>query len=223
MRYHHRIGATQKQSSNKRWLVGVPFLALLVGGYVTINMNAPLLQGIDGRSSEATAQKLLSVQPGKDGNRLYIPQINIDIPIAEGADTSALEYGAAHSPEGKSTPDSSGMFVLGARHLRIGMTPAETKTKSPFYHLDKLQPGDELFVDWQGKRYVYEVKKQVMVDDIAALPQTASEGGAPSLALYTATEDGDLERDVAVKAERVGTVAWGKKPIIQRSTNPESN
>ena len=218
MRYHHLEGATQKRSSKMRWPVSLLLLGLVVGAYVTVNVNAPLLQGIDGRSPEATAQKLLSAKPGSDGNRLYIPQINVDIPIVEGEDRAALERGALHR-NADINPATGGAFVLGARDLRAGATPAETKARSPFYHLDKLQPGDELFVDWGGKRYVYEVKKRVMVEGMASLTEAALTEQDPILTLYVADDTGNLGRDVAVRAEKVGTVAWGKKPVIQRGSD----
>lgn len=217
MKYHHLVGATQTRSSNRRWLSGLPVIGLLVAAYGIVNFNAPLLQGIDGRSPQATAQKLLSAKPGSDGNRLYIPQINVDIPIAE--DVAALRTAAVRPQVSSGDPASGGTMVLGAQRLNVGVTPAETTAQSPFYHLDKLQPGDELFVDWQGKRYVYQVKQRIMVDALDSLPQKAAANGVPSLALYIADDNGGLARDTAVKAERVGTVAWGKKPTIQRTAN----
>lgn len=221
MRYHHLEGAIQKRPSKQRWIFGIPFVMVIVGAYALATVNAPLLQGIDGRSPQATAEKLLSVKPGNEGDRLYIPQINIDVPIMAGDDVSALASGAWHRQQGQSqgNPEKGGTFVLGARSLKVGLTPNETKAQSPFYHLDELQTGDELFVDWKGERYVYQVKKRVMVETVQEIFDKALLEEVPALTLYTANEQGDMENDVAIRAEKVGVVAWGPKPVIQRDDN----
>lgn len=219
MRYHHLEGATQTRPSYRRWIIGIPAVLLGVGIYMLVNMNAPLLQGIDGRAAQATAQKLLRVKPGSEGDRLYIPQINVDVSIMEGDDAAALENGAWHRRQTQGDPETGGTFVLGARSLSVGMTPAQTKARSPFYHLDKLEIGDEIFVDWKGKRHVYEVKKRVMADGLDTLLQSAGESDSPTLTLYVADDKGEVKDEVALRAEKVGVVAWGQKPVIQRDAN----
>ncbi|PLS81343.1 hypothetical protein CYG49_02310 [Candidatus Saccharibacteria bacterium] len=93
----------------------------------------------------------------------------------------------------------------------------QTRAKSPFYHLDKLQVGDEVFVDYDGKRYVYEVNRKYKV------PESATEIEAPSeddkLTLYSCDLRGPAAGREVIEAKPAGIVAWndGKNPRIDRS------
>lgn len=214
MTYHYREGATTKRKS-KKWLVLLPGVLLVGGVYMLINALSPAAPVLDTRPRDATAQKLVKKEPGFEGNRLYIPQINVDVAIVEGGE-DALEKGAWWRNPANGNPAGGGNFVLSAHRFLLGMTPGETRAKSPFYHIDKLKVGDELFVDYKDKRYVYKVTKTYKVD------RTATEIEAPSedakLTLYSCDLRGEKAGREVVEAEPAGTVAWTNgTPRIDRS------
>lgn len=93
-------------------------------------------------------------------DRLYIPKINVDVAIVEGDSEAALEKGAWHRKPENGNPADGGNFVLAAHRFRIGWTPGQARINSPFYHINKLEPGDEIVVDYGGKRYAYIVDKR---------------------------------------------------------------
>ena len=92
-------------------------------------------------------------------NRLYIPKINVDVAIVEGNTEATLEKGAWHRKPENGNPADGGNFILAAHRFRMGWTPGQARINSPFYHINKLEPGDEIVVDYGGKRYAYKVDK----------------------------------------------------------------
>lgn len=203
MRYHVHEGAKiKKRNGWKAFFIVVPILGLFVGGYVLINVFSPML--IEAPGEKKSTQERLGDTPGTHGNRLYIPQINVDVAILEGASPTILDKGAWHRNPDNGNPVEGGNFVLSAHRFVMGMTPGETRRQSPFYNLDKLQIGNELFVDYEGERYGYKI-----IDKQSVKPnQTEIE--APSdedkLTLYSCTLRGSADgRDVII-AEPLGKV-----------------
>lgn len=100
-------------------------------------------------------------------NRLYIPTIGVDVAVVEGDSEAVLDKGAWHRQPQNGSPEKGGNFVLSAHRFQLGLTPQQTSAKSPFYHIEKLQTGDKIQVDYNGKRYNYEVVKKYKVDRFA--------------------------------------------------------
>lgn len=214
MTYHRHKGVTRKRK-NKKLLVIFPVLLLSVGLYVLTLALSPQIAVLDPRPTDATAQKLVTKKPGDEGNRLYIPQINVDVAIVEGKTESSLEKGAWHRKPENGDPQKGGNFVLSAHRFNLGLTPSHTRAKSPFFNIDKLQVGDEVFVDYNGQRFVYEVSKRYDVardaTDIEAASQTSK------LTLYSCNLRGEKAGREVIEALPSGTVAWNdSKPFIQR-------
>lgn len=112
-----------------------------------------------------------------EDNLIAIPSIQLYEKIHEGQDATALRNGAWRRPH-TSTPDQgSNTVVVGHRFTYNG--PAT------FYHLDKIQKGDEITVVWEQEVYRYEVAfiKVVPADHIAVENSTSE----PLLTLYTCT------------------------------------
>lgn len=215
MTYHHQKGVV-KEKKNKKWLFILPSLFLIGGVYMLLNAFAPAAPILDSRPPDATAQKLVKDKPGSDGNRLYIPQINVDVAIVQGDSELALERGAWHRNPHNGDPVNGGNFVLSAHRFLLGVTPSETRAKSPFYHIDKLKLDDELYVDYGGKRYVYKVNKKYQV------PADATQIEAPSeedkLTLYSCNLRGPEAGREVIEAKPIGTVAWnGSRSFISPS------
>jgi len=149
------------------WLVA-PLVSLACGLYIVLNASAPLLPAaVFTESTNSTANKLVSTSPQIGENRLYIPQININVAIVTGDNLQVLEKGAWHRHPENGNPSDGGNFVLSAHRFTMGWTPQQTRQKSPFYNIDKLNSGDKIYVDWNGQRYEYEVTHRYSVDRTA--------------------------------------------------------
>lgn len=182
-------------------------LVVASGLYVLAVALAPAIPFIDGKSPQATAEKLVTSKPGSDGNRLFIPQLNVDVPV--GSDEIAPTH-ATHRQPAQGDPLKGGNFVINANRFAAGVTPMQTKSMSPFYNLDKLQVGDELFVDWGEKRYVYQVSKKTAVP--TPLTQVEAPTKESRLTLHACAE----QCETVVEAKPMGVVAWnGSKSYIQ--------
>lgn len=205
MRFHFRDGVIgTKKSAGRPFLFAIPAIGLVVGAYVLITafspaaINMPVLQ-----QGEPTKDKLIAA-PGEYGNRLYIPQINVDVAIVEGEDQSVLEQGAWHRKVANGNPEIGGNFVLSAHRFSMGFTPQQTREQSPFYNIHKLEVGQQIFVDYNGERYGYEViEKDSVQPDQAEIEAPSIE---PKLTLYSSTLGGVADgRDVVI-AKPLGKV-----------------
>ena len=111
-------------------------------------------------------------------NRIVIPSLLLDEEILEGPDAGVLNNGIWRRPI-TSTPDQESNTVL-AGHVFTYDDP-----EGVFYHLNKLKPGEEIAVYWNGAEYLY------IVTNIKEVPATAVDIEAPTnqpvLTLYTCT------------------------------------
>lgn len=185
-----------------------PLLAgtmLVTGVYILFTALGPWLPDVPviGLQKADITAKLSETQPGGQGNRLYIPQLGIDIAIVEGTDARVLDNGAWHRQPQNGNPERGGNFIISAHRFSLGWTPQQTRAKSPFYQIDKLQPGDQFFVDWNGARYAYKVAR------LYDVPKTAVEiegpSDTPKLTLYSCDLRGESAGRVVVEAEPLGT------------------
>jgi sortase A len=182
-------------------------LALLLGGsYILLLSFAPTLniEPIVGKAPDAT-QKKLEQPPSVGGDRLYIPQINVDVAIVTGSSQTVLEKGAWHRHPENGDPIKGGNFVLSAHRFVMTFTPQGVAEKSPFYNIDKLKDHDQIFVDFSGKRYAYEIKKTYSVkpNDVAIENQTDD----ARMTLYSCTLGGSADGRDVIEAAKLGQVA----------------
>lgn len=182
----------------RRWpralAIIIVVVLLAVGSYVLITVLSPTLPVLSGRSGDETKKKL-DQAAGSHGDRLYLPQINIDVPIHQGRDSSVLEKGAWHRKPENGDPIKGGNFVLSAHRFVMSYTPHGTAIKSPFYNIGKLQMGDHIFVDWKGKRYEYRISEKYAVKPDGV--EVESPTNEPQLTLYSCTPRGNSDgRDV---------------------------
>ncbi|HSE61397.1 MAG TPA: class E sortase [Candidatus Saccharimonadales bacterium] len=175
----------------------VAVIAVGVGLYLLLLSTAPSLPAISlFGMSDVDIEASLAEKPGARGDRLYIPQLAIDVPIGE--EENALERGAWHRVPENGNPIKGGNFVLSAHRFVIGWTPQQTRNNSPFYRLDQLLPGNLIYVDYKSKRYTYRV------DRLYPVPSTATEIEAPSnaakLTLYSCDLRGESAGRLVVEA-----------------------
>lgn len=206
MRYDYRTGVTKTKSRSKVWLA-VPVLGLFAGAYILVNTLSPAVDMFSG-PVDATAKKLVAQKPNLDEDRLYIPKINVDVAVVDinGDEAAALEQGAIHRAPDSGNPLDGGNFVVAAHRFQLGLTPDQTRKKSPFYHIDQLQKGDQFYVDYDGVRYAYEVSEKKQV------PSNATEIEQPTsedrLTLYSCNLSGPETGREVVFAKPIGTIAW---------------
>jgi sortase A len=144
-----------------------------------------------------TEDKTITEQePKLTENRLYIPKIGLSITYAAGGPEVLNEQAWHRHPE-RGDPVNGGNFILSAHRFRLGFTPGSTIRQSPFYHINKLDPGDKIFVDFEGKRYEYEVAKRFSVKPTQVEIEAPSE--EPKLTLYSCTLKGEQDgREVII-------------------------
>lgn len=127
-------------------------------------------------------------------NVLLIPQIGVDGLVYEGTDPTVLNYGIWRRPN-TSTPDKGGNTVFVA-HRYLYTTGINT-----FYHLPKMEVGDEFVVFWEGQQYIYEVfTTETVLPTQTEIEENTQE---PIVTLYTCTPLWSSEYRFVVKARPV--------------------
>lgn len=178
------------------WLA-VPLSLLLAGIYLLVNVLAPSLPDLRPSIVKLKLQALDS-KPS-DENRLYMPGINVDVAIVEGDTSAVLEKGAWHRKPQNGNPEKGGNFVLSAHRFELGITPQQTRDKSPFYNIDKVQLGEKIYVDYNKKRYTYEVTKKYKVDRNAIAIEDPSD--VAKMTLYSCDLRGEAAGREVIEAK----------------------
>lgn len=123
------------------------------------------------------AKTLDTAEIDRNKNQLYIPSIRLVQPILEGQNPNTVNRGVWRLPDSSTPPQKSNTVLVGHRF--------SYKNPSIFYQLDKVQAGDNIYVSWDKKIYVYEV------DQVRTVLPNAKNVEAPSkeakLTIYTCT------------------------------------
>lgn len=191
----------KRSGINKRLAFGAAALFLMAGGLYTLALvaapaAAPLfiVKPIDASALPA---------PVKASDRVVIPKIGINIPYA--AEASALDRGAEWRSPASGNPLDGGNFVIAAHRFSIQPTPMGTVEKSPFYNINKLTIGDKILVDYQGKRYGYEITKEFNVKPTQI--EIEARTNDPIMTLYSCGLGGADDDRFVIQAKRMGEVA----------------
>lgn len=124
-------------------------------------------------------------------NLLLIDKIQVAAKINEGLSSNTLAKGIWRLPY-VSSPDQGGNTVL------IAHRAAKLGGPDSFYHLDKLEIGDKININWKGKKYEYRI-----FEIFEALPQAIDlENNTPEpvLTLYTCAPLWTSEKRLVVRA-----------------------
>lgn len=130
-------------------------------------------------------------------NRIQIEKINLEVPYFEG-DASMLNKGAWWRFAERGNPKDGGNFILSAHRFYLGLTPSGTRKRSPFYNLDKLEPGDRIRTFYDNQWYDYLVTKKYSVKPNAVEIEAPTE--SPRMTLYTCTLRGSADGRVVIEA-----------------------
>ncbi len=179
----------KKSLPTKNTLLSMLALLLLAGGlYLLYVALIPEIDSLSIKSTNnSTTKKLSRTKKSISENRLYIPKIDINLPYQAGSE-GVMEHGAWWRVPENGNPKDGGNFVLSAHRFIMGLTPQQTLRKSPFYNIDKLKIGDELIVDYDGKRYTYVIEKVFDVKPDAI--EIENRTNEPQLTLYSCTLGG---------------------------------
>lgn len=115
------------------------------------------------------------------GNCLIIPRMLLDTPILDGPERNSfnlLKAGVWRLPF-STTPKQAGNMVLAAHRFSY------TGPRGLFYYLDKLQPGDEIGISWEGTLYHYIVEGSRVVPPTEVSIEQPT--GDTRLTMYTCT------------------------------------
>lgn len=184
---------------NRRVLVGLSLLPAAVGGYILLLVLPTTVYSPPASEAVAQAPPPQSTENTRE-SMLYIPKIELAIPYRTGG-PKVLNENAWHRYPERGDPVKGGNFILSGHRFNLGLTPGATKRKSPFYHINKLEVGDKLYVDFEGTRYEYEVVRRFSVKPHQTEIEAPSE--QPKLTLYTCTLKGEADGREVIEARPI--------------------
>ncbi len=169
---------------------------MLGGGYLLLLTQAPE------SAISAAISSPIDLNTADDNtdtrDRIQIAKINLEVPFFAGTSPALLEKGVWHRYAERGDPEKGGNFILSAHRFTLGNSPGQTKTKSPFYNINKLAIGDQIRVFFHGRWYDYTTTKMYDVKP------NATEVEAPSdeakLTLYSCTLKGSADGRTVVEA-----------------------
>ena len=190
---HQRTNSTPKPSGWRRVLQAALVLVALGCVFVIFSQLAPSKKTLTTNQQEVFTA---AVAKKEDVNTLIIPKIAVSSPILEG-DAGVLDKGTWHRFPDRGNPEKGGNFILAAHRYVFAWLPQQVSKQSVLYNIDKLELGDDIFIDWQGKRYSYKVSEKRTVKPNETSIELAS--NTPKLTLYSCTREGQNDgREVIV-------------------------
>jgi sortase A len=201
MHFKHKKNGEKKRGWKSNLLLAVSMILLASGLYLLLLVLTPNIAPLF--PVDQIDAKTLD-EPDED--RIVIPKAGIDIEYRSGGSEVLDSYAWHRFPE-RGDPENGGNFIISAHRFEIGFTPNETRRKSPFYHVEKLEVGDQIIVDYNKKRYGYEITEKTSVKpDQVEIESTSEEA---KLTLYTCTLSGSSDGRVVFIAKPLGEVKDG--------------
>lgn len=184
----------------KRTLLALSLLPAAAGIYILLLVLPTTVYSPS--FSPATVAEVPPPEPTEEApqNMLHIPKIELAIPYFDGG-PKVLNENAWHRYPERGDPAKGGNFILSGHRFQLGFTPGSTKRKSPFYHINKVETGDRIYVDFAGKRYEYEVVRRFLVKPHQTEIEAPSD--TPKLTIYTCTFKGEHDGREVVEAKLV--------------------
>jgi len=190
---HQRTNSTPKPSGWRRAWQAALVLVALGSVFVIFAQLAPSKKTLTTNQQEVFTA---AVSKKPDVNTLIIPKIAVSSQILEG-DAGVPDKGTWHRFPDRGNPEKGGNFILAAHRYVFALLPQQVVQRSVLYNIDKLEIGDDIFIDWQGKRYSYKVSEKRTVKPNETSIELASK--TPKLTLYSCTTGGQNDgREVIV-------------------------
>lgn len=193
--YYHIDEKPKKKNRLKHRFFSL-FLALALVGtgmYLLFLTQSPEILANEAPNDE---QESALINSGE--NFIKIERINLLVPFHDGDSELTLESGAWHRFPERGDPEVGGNFILSAHRFQLGLTPNDTKERSPFYHIDKLQNDDNIDIFYNGEWYKYRIVKSYSVEPEATEIEAPSE--TAKLTLYSCTLKGSADGRVVIEA-----------------------
>ncbi len=166
------------------WVLTVIFVATPIWPYVyyrlspgtsdslaaTIGNTAVLAESpIIAPSPTPTATPLPVFDPSlPEDNGLIIDKIGVRGQIHEGNDwATILKTGIWRVPDFGTPEDTKQPMILAAHRWGYLSWTNSFRTLNSFYNLPKLEVGDQVEIDWNQRKYIYEVYKSEIGDKIS--------------------------------------------------------
>ena len=171
MRYYRHKGVIEKdkKSHAKAWTA--VFVVATIAMYGGLLYGAAALNGWPVDNYDMVARKIKTTEPSTQRDVLYLPSLNTQATVGK----EVKKNGAV----GK-------VVTITGKHLTLHWSPLKVRSESPFFNLDQLKDGDQVFLDDNGVRYAYKIESNSQVADRLELT------------------DGTTKRS----ARAVGTIAW---------------
>jgi len=136
-------------------LAAYPFLE----AYYNRNFKTPepTITAVPDPAPDTAAEAAVEVYPEKlpEGAEgvLEIPKLNLQLNVGYDVTEEALKKGPGFFPQ-SGYPDTGNVCIAGHRNAY----------GSPFWYLDKMEPGDEIHLTYNGYRYSYQVERNYVTD-----------------------------------------------------------
>lgn len=156
------------------YIIFMPFLPMIFSRVKDITTAPPpLVQQNTTLAANPTSQEVIPID-----NTLLIPSIRMQEIIHDGPSSATLSKGVWRRPH-SSTPNAGSNTVL------VGHRFTYTQPQGVFYSLDKIAPGDDIYVYWQQVKHHYRVQEVFVVKPTSVEVEAASDENL--LTLYTCT------------------------------------
>lgn len=129
-------------------------------------------------------------------NSLSIPKLDLEVSIgATPNPEESLSQGVWLDPN-SDLLDEAGNTVLVGHRFQF-----QPQVHAPFYHLDKLVSGDDVFITWNGQTHQYRVSESLVVEPEAI--DAVYDQRNNTVTLYTCTPLFTNQQRLVVRAVRV--------------------
>jgi sortase A len=190
---------TVDKSWKKRLLVLAPIMLFLSGMYILSLVFGPKV--VPYLNSGKVEKQLSNNLPQQGNDRVYIQKIGVNVGLKTGGEEAMNGGNAWHRFPERGDPVNGGNFIISAHRWLRRNTPQETIKESPFYNTDQLKVGDSIVVDFEGKRYKYEIYEIFNVKpDQVEIEAPLAESQDPIMTLYTCTLGGAADGRVVIRA-----------------------
>jgi LPXTG-site transpeptidase (sortase) family protein len=190
------VDKLKRPNINRAIKISIAILIMLVGAYLLLLRFAPQLPNVPVINSSNLELKPKSSPDIR--NRIRIAKINLEMPFYTGDNIAVLDKGAWHRWPERGDPKIGGNFILSAHRFEMGLTPSQTRNKSPFYNIHKLSVGDSIEIFYEGRWYSYKIDKKYEVKPTALYIETAS--GYAKLTLYSCSLRGAADGRSVIEA-----------------------
>lgn len=177
-------------------MTALTILLLLAGLYLLLLVLWPQAEQVTPRRDWNHPVEQASIEE----NRLYLPRLKLNLEYKDGNESVLRDYIWHRFPE-RGDPEKGGNFILAGHRFEIGFTPGETRRRSPFYHLNRVQEGDSIYADYNGKRYKYQVTKKYTVQPNQVEIESPSEEA--KMTVYTCTLRGQADGREVLEARLI--------------------